>query len=599
MKTSRWLTAAIAVFAVSAAFFLAVREPERSREFRAPVAELSPSLSAATLQEVGVLAEASLRDPGLKPVTEDPLLRGRFEPVSVVLRGQRVQLGGEWGEGGSWADNLHQAVSKLSQGLPQGAPGVETIEICLTHGYQEIAEAHRLPPEFELRRGLVGLELQYGAGRARYSPLAFVTQNLSFERAVNYFLRHQGQDPRATLRRPLKARTFGAHQVLVSVVGQPTAVELIRGNTPEPETLSYAAFKQMKNGLADYMVGQVDKEGSAPYLYLPSSDRTVNSREVQVRHWLATWALSDLAGARHPGAEAALARNLRYNLRHFYRTDGEVGLIEAGFGEPVGTGAMALAGLAILEGPLAAKYSDFEAALGKGLEQAFNPDGSIASYLEPRDKSGNQNFYPGEVLVYWATVYEARRDPRLLERFMKSFRFYRAWHRENRNPAFVPWHTQAYYRVWRHTKNPELKEFIFEMNDFLLEMQQGEEAEFADFRGQFWNPEKPEYGSRPHVSSTGVYLEGLTAAYRLAEAVGDEGRRQSYKGAILRGLRSLRQHQFADGADLFYVAQVNRAEGGLRTTVYDNSLRIDNGAHAMRALLEVERLFKPADFAQR
>ena len=68
--------------------------------------------------------------------------------------------------------------------------------------------------------------------------------------------------------------------------------------------------------------------------------------------------------------------------------------------------------------------------------------------------------------------YEKKRDADLLARFMQSFRYYSQWHRENRNPAFVPWHTQAYYLMWRKTQDPDLSGFIFEMNDWLLGLQQ-------------------------------------------------------------------------------------------------------------------------------
>ncbi len=60
----------------------------------------------------------------------------------------------------------------------------------------------------------------------------------------------------------------------------------------------------------------------------------------------------------------------------------------------------------------------------------------------------------------------------LLERILRSFAYYRDWHLANRNPAFVPWHTMAYELVWQETGGDELKDWIFEMNDWLLALQQ-------------------------------------------------------------------------------------------------------------------------------
>jgi len=64
----------------------------------------------------------------------------------------------------------------------------------------------------------------------------------------------------------------------------------------------------------------------------------------------------------------------------------------------------------------------------------------------------------------------------------------------------------------------------FEMNDWLLQMQQWEGLAYEDMKGRFFNPNKP-FGP-PHASSTAVYLEGLIDAYTLAKEVGDQ--RSSY-----------------------------------------------------------------------
>jgi hypothetical protein len=138
---------------------------------------------------------------------------------------------------------------------------------------------------------------------------------------------------------------------------------------------------------------------------------------------------------------------------------------------------------------------------------------------------------------------------------MRSFRYYRDWHLgENRNPAFVPWHTQAYFMVWQETRDPELRDFIFEMNDWLLSIQQGQEdVPYADLAGRFYAPHG-RYGP-PHASSTGVYLEGLSDALRLTRAVGDSERTENYDAAI-------------------------------RTTVYDNRIRCDNVQHGLMGALK-------------
>jgi hypothetical protein len=213
------------------------------------------------------------------------------------------------------------------------------------------------------------------------------------------------------------------------------------------------------------------------------------------------------------------------------------------------------------------------------------PDGSFKTFYGS-DQNDNQNFYPGEALLLWSTVYAQDRTPELLDRIMRAFKYYRTWHRDNKNPAFIPWHTQAYFRTWQVTKDKELADFIFEMNDWLLSMQQWDGVEYPDMQGRFHDPDRPEYGP-PHASSTGVYLEGLIDAYRLAIALDDKARQKSYKQAILRGLRSMMQQQFVDEVDMFYVSRRGPVEGGIRTNVYDNAIRVDNVQHPLMGIMRI------------
>jgi hypothetical protein len=87
-----------------------------------------------------------------------------------------------------------------------------------------------------------------------------------------------------------------------------------------------------------------------------------------------------------------------------------------------------------------------------------------------------------------------------------------------------------------------------------------------------------------------VYLEGLAEAYRLATLTRDDTRTQAYQIAIWRGFRSLRQLQFKDKRDMFYISQRNYVLGGLRTTVYDNTIRVDNIQHGLMALLKLANI---------
>jgi hypothetical protein len=181
---------------------------------------------------------------------------------------------------------------------------------------------------------------------------------------------------------------------------------------------------------------------------------------------------------------------------------------------------------------------------------------------------------------------------------MKSFEYYRKWHLEtNRNPAFIPWHTQACYKLWKQTRDERLREFIFQMNDWLLSMQQSEDnVVYRDATGRFYDPNRP-FGP-PHSSATGVYLEGLIDAFLLARQTSDNKRMDDYRSAIVRGLRSVMQLQFTDEIDMFYISESKRklARGGIRTTVYDNQIRCDNVQHNLMAILKILDAFEEDDY---
>ena len=142
--------------------------------------------------------------------------------------------------------------------------------------------------------------------------------------------------------------------------------------------------------------------------------------------------------------------------------------------------------------------------------------------------------------------------------------------------------------MFEQTGRRELADFALETNDWLLPMQQWDGLA-RDLRGRFYDPRRPEFGP-PHAASTGAYLEGLADAVKLARAVGDERRAAVYERAVGRGLRSLRQLQFRDERDAFYVSRKHRVMGALRTEAYDNTVRVDSAAHALVAAAKISEL---------
>ena len=473
--------------------------------------------------------------------------------------------------------------------------GIDPIELCFTYNYRLVERGNFQRVFGNVHRGIRGIELQYKDKTLRYSPTRALAGNLSFPRAVEIFLAQESLSADNFFRQGGIIQAFDARQVLIRLHPEVSSVTLHRGNRIFPlEELSQKELGEMVTTMAHWLFRQVKEDGRMTYKYFPSRGQESSNNNL-IRQFMATLSLIRYAKfTNRPDHWVLAAHNLNYNLKKFYRIEGEIGVIE--YDGKVKLGAIALAALAILEysdrdeeGKIPSSYADIFARLCRCIDRLWQPNGSFRTFYQPKDRNDNQNFYPGEALLFWASLYQRHQDANLLERCYQSFYYYREWHRQHRNPAFIPWHTQAYSLLYNATKDSQFLEFILEMNDWLLSMQQWDGTRYQDLRGRFYNPDHPEYGP-PHASSTGVYLEGLADAYQLAIGVGDKTRTQTYERFIWQGIRSVRQLQFRDDIDFFYISKRAPVHGGIRTEVYDNSIRVDNVQHCLMALLKLYQL---------
>ena len=477
-----------------------------------------------------------------------------------------------------------------------GARSDETVEVCITDDYRTVDRNRFHRVFFNRNRGIVGIELALGTDVLRLAPTRMIAWNLSFDRALETFLARR-EASAGKFWSEGRVRSFSAQQLLLPGGPDARAVTLFRGSTLVEPTPAAGASRaaDLAAGIEAWMLANTSDEGALPYKYWPSRGQ-VSPADNAIRRLLATIALGRwgaLRGKAH--VRAAALRNLRFNLRRYFRAldDGRGVLVE-----PTGAklGAAALAALAIIETRAPQEFGEELSMLVKAIDSLEDDALGFRTFFFPPERDGtNWNFYSGEALLFWAEA--ARRGVAgapSLARCLRVFEASRARHRRNRNPAFVPWHTQACASLYAQTGRRELAQFVFEMNDWLLPMQQWD-GMAPDLRGRFHDPRRPEFGP-PHASSTAVYMEGLGDAAALARALGEGRRAAEYERALGRGLRSLRQLQFRDRRDAFYVSRRRRVLGGLRTRVYDNAVRIDSAGHALAAAI---RILQPMDLSRR
>ncbi len=485
--------------------------------------------------------------------------------IFVCLRHNGRKISSQVHEGGDWRKLLIQALSKADLGK------ATSVEIGLSYNWRTITEFEE---SFgEILKGMRGIRLK-ALGKARtVFPSEMIASNISFQRIREQFAAEN-------LGKQIGAEAFDAFQFILFPKERRLAT-IFRGNQLVSfDDVTRESTAETARLMAEWMANNVDRDGRLTYKYWPSSGEYSNANNT-IRQFMGTVCLYISAafyGSEFVRKKAEL--NLAHNIAHFFRVEGGIGYIdEAGKAK---LGAAALAGLAIqLDGDRFAEQGRKLLKLTKQLQQK---DGSFVTFFRT-NSTQQQNFYPGECLLYWADLLRRKWSPSLYDRFRKSFRYYRTWHLANRNPAFVPWHTQAYFMLYGITKDPQFKDWIFEMNDWLLPFQQWDQIKVEDCKGRFYDPDKP-YGP-PHASATGVYLEGLADAFQLAVDVGDTKRAEAYALVIKRAIRDVMQLQFRHDVDMYYISKRERVIGGVRTTEYNNEIRVDNVQHNLMALMKI------------
>lgn len=515
---------------------------------------------------------AQPRKTRLTPQHDFPFLA----PFELIARSKGKLVLSEWLEGMSPFRAIHE--------LRGEATVIDTFQLTVVTGRLPVAVGRWQQLLTARKTGRFGLEVSLNGTKHRVSPLQSISTNRPLAKYFAALLEEKHLTAGKFFEGGGQLSLLECKQFILQCGKSASAVETYRGSRliaadQSPEMLA----DRVISGISRWFMSNQDAEGGLPYKYWPSSG-TYSDADNPIRRFMASVAFNRMAHAlQRQDMKVAARKNLDYNLRRFYRVENGKGVIA--WNGSVKLGSLALAALAILESPFAESWKAELAELRQTINTLWQPSGAFRTFVYPADRNDNQNFYPGEALLFWAISLQKNRDEALLSQALKSFYYYRGHFRKSSNPAFVPWHSQAAAILYKLTGDAALRDFVFEMNDWLLPHQQWGGSVDFDHWGRFYSPNKPEYGP-PHASATGVYLEGLVDALALAREAGDALRAASYKQAIERGIRSLAQLQFRDDLDAYYVSQKERVIGAIRTESYNNEIRIDNLQHGLMALLK-------------
>ncbi len=333
-----------------------------------------------------------------------------------------------------------------------------------------------------------------------------------------------------------------------------------------------------------YLSNHIDGRGIITYEYDVYKDKMLYSsfNAGVIRGIASIWALAAIGNYFNDQDFISSAkRGIDYYLDDYYIYDEEQGFgyIKVKNGVSIGTAAFAL----LVLNEIGAGYRDAEKI---GLEDfIFAMEDKEKGFLYPvylPDKYSQfdrkEIYYSGEALTAIMSLYEKTKDEKYLNLTERVFDYYQVlFDRASRRMSMAPWMSKAYGKVYFATKNKKYAEFVFKMNDLVLSYQNGLDIKDVDRIGSFY--------SKGSACSTGVYVESLAEAYKIAKDLGDRGRMRLYKKAILMGDRFILQSQYRKN-NSFIARDVDLALGGIRTTVYKSKIRIDTVQHGANAFLK-------------
>ena len=136
----------------------------------------------------------------------------------------------------------------------------------------------------------------------------------------------------------------------------------------------------------------------------------------------------------------------------------------------------------------------------------------------------------------------------------------------------IPWLSWCAARLYYITGDLKYAQYVVEINKKMMGCQVSTESHLIDIIGSI--------DLNNSTRATAGFIEGLTQAYKIANAIGDAKSQEIFLNGIFMALRALLQNQF-DSSWCFS----SLAIGGFRNSSVDNNIRIDNIQHAIIALM--------------
>ncbi|HPY39389.1 MAG TPA: AMMECR1 domain-containing protein [Thiolinea sp.] len=332
---------------------------------------------------------------------------------------------------------------------------------------------------------------------------------------------------------------------------------------------------------ASYIHRQRLEDGSFYFYYQPFSNKLqVVQDAVRTAHTL--WVLTRAHQAQMLAIdEAQLAATLDFLKGALRRSPSKVWLTESNTAD--GTQNDTLAGTALLlvalssQAKLSLEHTELAKSLAQTLWEAIDRHGRVQCLIHPDDQPSKdepyQDYIAGQTLLALALAVQADLTQLDRSKFTRALSYYQHRSQYKRRADLVSWMVQGLGACWQLEQQADLAASIFELVDWVLQYQ-------SQLDGGFTTRQQ---SGRPDYMSA-VYLEAVAVAFNIAKQTNDQLHIQRYQQACSLGFAFL-DKQTIQARDASVLPNLAWAEGGLRQSTTNSTLRIDFTQHALSAAL--------------
>ncbi len=425
----------------------------------------------------------------------------------------------------------------------------------------------------EIEIGLHAIKVSQGNKKAYFKASVPVESNYSLQKTLERLC--QKADLKTSCYKDSKTNIAKFDSISFGKSQSKEVVDFYRGNVliDTDDIQKNSIFESIRIGY-NWMENNFNEtSGLLMYKYYPSSD-SYSKDNNYVRGMAAIWMAAKTSNfLQQEDSKKITSKGLNYYLS-FAVEKGGAKYIKI---DSAKLSYNAFAVLALIEEENYLNRDNLIKELSQGILNAQRSDGSFSTDFE-NDSYKSTDYYPGEAMLALMQAYYETGEEKYALAVEKAFPYYKNYWYKNKNTAFIPWQSQAYFLLYQKTKNIDLANFVFEMNDWLVDNYQNDKNfQFKDYVGGF--------KSVPGAS-TSAYLEGLADAYNLAVIAKNKDHIKKYKEACKIAARFVMQTQFTDN-NMLYIENKNLGKGGFRASLVDNAIRVDNAQHALSALMKI------------